>query len=349
MLGSQPSTLSTRTVVAESRCREEEAEVRRRRLETSQHRDHVIIPPFAHNLYLVIFKYGPSTTRSPSIYLDRLKFSPDWRQPDILDSISARLESVTLARDEEVDELEDDGVASVRTSETLDTDAERSESSSESDSLHSSSLEDAESLDEPDDSLAQDDEEYDELEEEEEEEDDEDEDEEDGEASVDLEWEEAQEMVGAAVSSHTRALKVAATEGLFVTKRKTVVNVVEVVRAIVNLIGPFNVRPYPITSSFYAAAHHPLQEGPVTAQVILEQLRVNSRVLVDDSKRFVFEDGQSLLNKYLAMVKYAYPEGVDDDSILDEALNDEDVYTEEGKISIKALVRRLKYALEVKA
>jgi hypothetical protein len=151
--------------------------------------------------------------------------------------------------EEEVDELDADETASIRTSETLDSDAERSESSSSSgDSLHTSSLEEADS--EADDSLAVDDEgsEYDQLEESGSEsdgsEDEEDEDDDEDAGSVDLELEEAQEMANAAISVHSRALRVAAAEGLFVKRKKTVMDVVEVVRAIVNTIGPFAVRGY---------------------------------------------------------------------------------------------------------
>jgi hypothetical protein len=151
-----------------------------------------------------------------------------------------------LEREEEVDELDADETASIRTSETLNSDAERSESSSSSgDSLHTSSLEEADS--EADDSLAVDDEgsEYDQLEESGSETDgseDEDEDDDEDAGSVDLELEEAQEMANAAISVHSRALRVAAAEGLFVKRKKTVMDVVEVVRAIVNTIGPFAVR-----------------------------------------------------------------------------------------------------------
>lgn len=70
---------------------------------------------------------------------------------------------------------------------------------------------------------------------------------------------------------------------------------------------------------------------------------------MDENHQFLFENAQPLLNKYLAMVKYAYPEGIDDNVVLDEALDDNDIYTEDGKISLKALTRRLKYALEVSA
>jgi hypothetical protein len=87
----------------------------------------------------------------------------------------------------------------------------------------------------------------------------------------------------------------------------------------------------------------------VNADVILEQLRSSRRLLLDDERQFLFEDAQSLLNKYLAVVKYAYPEGIDGNVLLVEALEDEDVYTEEGTISLKALVRRLKYGLEANA
>jgi hypothetical protein len=63
-------------------------------------------------------------------------------------------------------------------------------------------------------------------------------------ASVDLEWEEAQELAGAAVSAHTRALCAAGVEGMSVQRRKTIKAVVEVVRALVNTVGAFDVGPY---------------------------------------------------------------------------------------------------------
>jgi hypothetical protein len=71
-----------------------------------------------------------------------------------------------------------------------------------------------------------------------------DEEEEAGDGSVDLEWEEAQEIVAAAVSSHTKVLKTAASEGLTVNRAKTITGVVEVVRSIVNTVGPFLVRKF---------------------------------------------------------------------------------------------------------
>ena len=65
-----------------------------------------------------------------------------------------------------------------------------------------------------------------------------------GDDSVDLEWEEACEMAGCAVRAHTRVLKAAAAEGLRVSQPKTVVGVVDVVRALVNTVGAFEVRPF---------------------------------------------------------------------------------------------------------
>jgi hypothetical protein len=59
--------------------------------------------------------------------------------------------------------------------------------------------------------------------------------------SVDLELEEAKEMIGMAISVHTKALRTAAQEGMHVTREKTILSVVKVVRAIVNLIGPLQV------------------------------------------------------------------------------------------------------------
>jgi hypothetical protein len=274
---------------------------------------------------------------------------------------------VTLSRnaEPEVDEL-DKSSASIRTSETLDSDAERSdldseEDESDADSLHSSSLDDEdsrgpedvysdvdddsleESGEDPDDSFVPDEDgsDYDQLEGSSAEEDEEDDEEED-EGSVDLEWEEAQEISGAAISSHTRVLKIAAAEGLFVTKAKTIVGVVEVVRSIVNTIGPFSVRTYLYRRSSVLIVFN-CQDGPVNADVILDQLRSYSQLLLDENRQFVFEDGQSILNKYLAIVKYSYPEGIDDNALLDEALQDEDVRDEDGRFSLKALVRRLRY------
>jgi hypothetical protein len=73
----------------------------------------------------------------------------------------------------------------------------------------------------------------------------EDEDEEGGggpDESADLEWEEAQELAGAAVSAHARALRDAGMEGMFVRRPRTIRAVVEVVRALVHTVGAFDVR-----------------------------------------------------------------------------------------------------------
>jgi hypothetical protein len=80
----------------------------------------------------------------------------------------------------------------------------------------------------------------------------------------------------------------------------------------------------------------------VNTEVILEHLRTSSELLLDEDRRFVFENGQALINKYLSIVKYAYPDGVGEDSLLNSALDDQDIRDEEGRISLRLLVRRLK-------
>jgi hypothetical protein len=77
--------------------------------------------------------------------------------------------------------------------------------------------------------------------------------------------------------------------------------------------------------------------------VILEQLRSCSQLLLNEDREFIFEDGLALMNKYLSIVKYAYDDGDDDDTRLEEALRDLSIKNEEDKISLKTLVRRLKH------
>jgi hypothetical protein len=149
-----------------------------------------------------------------------------------LSSVSA----AGLADGEEVEEGD-----SIRTEDTYSEDSRDEDDAysdvDDDDSVEASFADDSYA---PDD---EDDDEYDELAESPpDSEDDEEEDAEDAEASVDLEWEEAREMAGAAIKSHAKALKSAALQGFSIEKARTVKGVVEVVRSLVNTVGAFEVR-----------------------------------------------------------------------------------------------------------
>jgi hypothetical protein len=162
--------------------------------------------------------------------------------------------------------------------------------------------------------------------------------------SVDLEWEEAQEMAGMAIRSHTRVLKSAAIEGWYISKDKTVLGVVEVVRSLVNTVGAFEVsiRHFPHMTTLLT---HIIQDGPVTSDVILTHLKTYEALLLSDDREFVFNDRRDLLNKYLALVKYASGSSIDPTTVsqnLKNALADKTIRDDEGNIDLKLLVRLMK-------
>lgn len=163
-----------------------------------------------------------------------------------------------------------------------------------------------------------------------------------GESSVDLEWEEAKEMAGCAVRAHTRVLKAAAAEGMSVAQAKTVSGVVDVVRALVNTVGAFEVSSLPMLPRYLVRLMYgriALQEGPVNADFVLAQLQEYETILLNEDREFAFDGQKDLINKYLALVKYT---PTPDAASLDAAFVAEGVRDEDGAIDLRALVREMK-------